>query len=182
MVTIHRQQTNTLPARNSQPVTKEAHKIIAPRGARLCRVNVRIQSGQPLQKMVLEAGPDTKPDAKIYGVRDLWLPTGTKVLEEEMILLNGIRSWNMALGWAGEWGLEPTNAYSVFGIGKKYHRFHRQVGMNPTLVISTREIFFEDECQVVGVHWNRDLRKVCLEKVTNCHLPEVWYAFQKKQR
>lgn len=135
------------------------------------------------QEAVNAAGPQTPDNYNVRKVGDLYLPTGTGVVEKEIILLNfGPQGgdWDRAIAWAKQFGLKRTAPRLVFAIGKHKPELHRELEMNPMYVVATHECTFEGYQQACDVWWGGHGPRACLSWVGYCGASDGWFAFSRE--
>ena len=104
-----------------------------------------------------EAGPNTPDNYNVRTVADLYPPTGTEEIEEDLIMINyprGDGNWDKALAWAQGAGLKNTVPREVFAIGKQHPKLHEQLGVNPMYAVATTECAFGGDRRACCVWWN----------------------------
>ena len=156
--------------------------LVVPPGCRIERVTVEVQLDQGWQAAVNAAGPNTPETHNVRKVGDLYLPTGTDVVKEELILLNyakGDGNWDKALAWADQFRLRKTDPRRVFAIGKARPNFNTEVGINPTYVVATKECSFGDYRRACSVWWNVSKREASLVWVSRYGNADAWFAFRE---
>lgn len=156
--------------------------IIPPPGGRIHTVRIKVALNRPWLEAVNTAGPDTPDNYNVRKVGDLYLPTGTGVIEEDLILLNypaGDGSWEKALAWADQFRLRKTDPRRVFAIGEGHPNFHKEVGIDPTYVVATEECSFVGRRQACVVWWSGSERRARLDWVSRCGYAHAWFAFRK---
>lgn len=149
---------------------------------RLHILRVKVKLDQEWQASVNAVGPDTPNNYNVRKVDDLYLPTGTGIVEEELILLNypkGGGSWDKALAWAKQFQLKRTDPRCVFAIGKDYPNFNNKVGVNPTYVVATEECTFNNVQQACSVWWCDSKREAYLGWVRRYGDARAWFAFRR---
>ncbi len=161
-------------------------KIIAitpPPGARIRTVHVCVRQGRPWQDAVDAASSNTPSDYSVRKIGDLYPPTETGEVKEDIILLNypkGDGDWNEALVWAKIQGLETTVPREVFAIGEQHPLLHKRLGLNPMCVVATAECSFGGNRQTCYFWWNGSDRKVSLRWIDNFGNSNDWFAFRKQ--
>ena len=156
--------------------------LVAPVGARLITLKVKVQLDQEWQLSINDAGPDTLDNYNVRKVGNLNMPTGKGVVEEELILLNypqGDGSWDKALAWAEQYNLRKTDPRRVFAIGKYHPKFNYEVGPNPAYVVATEECAFGGYRRACSVWWDDSERKARLDWVFFCGYARGWFVFRK---
>lgn len=157
-------------------------EILAPEGARVHLLQVRVRLDEPWQEAVNAAGPDTPADYNVRKVGDLYVPTGTGEDEQEYILLNypaGNDNWDKALAWGAASGLKKTVPREVFAIGRQYPELHRTLGLNPMYVAATTDCTFGGFRQACYVWWDGAEREANLFWVSGFRGRCGWFLFRK---
>jgi hypothetical protein len=153
-----------------------------PPGGRLHFIKVKVQFNQEWQAAVNAAGPNTPDNYNVRKVGDLYQPTGTGVVEEELILLNypkGDGNWNKALAWAEQFQLRRTDPRRVFAVGECHPNFNQDVGINPTYVVATEDCSFDGDRRACFVWWGDSKRKADLFWVSYYGYAHDWFAFRR---
>lgn len=155
--------------------------LVAPAGARIMTVKVKVQLDRPWDEAVNAAGPQTPDSYNVRKVGDLYLPTGAGIVEEEMILLNypqGGGSFDKALAWAQSMHLHLTDPRQVFVIGEDRPWFYRDIGMSYAYVVATEECAFDGNRQACYVGWGASDRRAGLIPVEDFSNTDDWFAFR----
>lgn len=157
-------------------------KIVAPEGARIHILRVKVKLDRPWQEAVDAAGPNTPTDYNVRKVGDLYVPTGTGEEDQEHVLLNypaGDGNWDKAHAWAKDKGLKKTVPRGVFAIGEHHPTLHSILEVNPMYVVATTECTFEGYRHACYVWWHDSERRASLCWVENFGRASGWFAFRK---
>lgn len=155
--------------------------IIPPPGGRFHILTVPVVRDRDWQEAVNAAGPNTPADYNVHKVGDQYLPEGGSG-KEELILLNfpSGGSWDKAIAWAGQFGLERTVPRQVFAIGEHKPKLHEKLGLNPMYVVATEECSFDGNQRACYVWWLDSERGADLDWVSRFGSSLVWFAFRRK--
>lgn len=158
-------------------------ELLPPPGARLHTLRVYYHKGRDWPEAIDAAGPNTPANYNVRQVGDQYPPEAGKWEEDEIILLNFPNggSWDQAIAWAEQFGLERTDPREVFAIGERHPNLHRELGLNPMWVVATKDCSFDGNRQACYVWWDDSKRKahlICVEDFGNRH---DWFAFRRKR-
>lgn len=156
--------------------------LTPPDGARLHTVRVKVKLDCPWQEAIDIAGPNTPADYNVRKVADLYPPTGTEEVEEDIILLNfpqGDGNWDKALAWARGAGLKNTVPREVFPIGKQHPKLRTTLGVNPMYVVATTACIFGGNRYACYVWLGGSEREARLHWLSFFDDSGVWFAFRK---
>lgn len=155
--------------------------LIPPPGCRIHILSVPVIHDRDWQEAVNAAGPNTPADYNVRKVGDQYPPEGVTG-EEEFILLNcpSGGSWDKAIAWAEQFGLERTAPRQVFAIGEHKPKLHRELGLNPMYVVATKECSFDGDQLACYVWWGGSEREVDLHWLSSCGHSHDWFAFRRK--
>lgn len=155
-----------------------------PPGGRIHIVRgVSVVLDQEWQASINAAGSNTLDDYDVRKVGDLYLPTGTGVIEDEVILMNFGPSggnWDRAIAWAEDYALKRTDPRRVFAIGEQKPQLHCQLEMDPMYVVATEECAFGGHRRACGVWWHGRAREASLGYVELYGLADDWFAFSRE--
>lgn len=171
-------------------VVKEGRRIMLapnfepPPGGRIYILRVPVVLDRDWHDAINAAGPNTPDNYDVRKVGDLYLPTGTGVVEKEAVLLNfGLNggSWDRAIAWARQYPvLKKTDPRLVFAICEYHPLLHRELNVNPMFVVATQECSFEGNRQACNVWSNGVRREAYLRWVNNCGSAYDWFAFSRE--
>ena len=157
--------------------------IIPPADARIHCLTIRVKQDIEWQKAINEGAPQTPKDFNVRKVGDLYPPMGKGFSKEEIILLNypnGDGSWEKALAWAEDMGLEKTDPRQVFSIGKKFPNLHQTLFDGELMyVVATKECVFVGSRHACSVWWGGSDRKARLHWIGHFGGAGVWFVFRK---
>lgn len=156
--------------------------VTPPQGARIHTLRVKVKLDRPWQEAVNAAGPNTPNAYNVRKVGDLYVPTGTEEVLEDLILLNysqGDGSWDSALAWAQTQGLKNTVPREVFAISEQYPKLHLELGLNPMYVVATIECSFEGYRRACFVWWCGSAREAYLGWFGSFGSSRAWFVFRK---
>lgn len=157
-------------------------KIIAPEGARIHILRVKVKLDRHWQDAVNAVGPNTPAGYNVRKVGNLYVPTGTGEEEQEHVLLNypaGGGNWDTAHAWAKDKDLKKTVPRGVFAISEQHPMLHNTLGVNPMYVVATTECTFGGNRCACYVWWHGSLRRAFLRWVEDFGGADVWFAFRR---
>lgn len=155
--------------------------VMSTQDPRIHIVRVKVKLDRPWQEAVNAAGPNTPNNYNVRKVGDLYLPTGTDEVEEELIMVNYPKGdgYDKALAWAKTQGLENTVPREVFAIGEQHPNLHIELGVNPMYAVSTTECSFEGDRSACFVWWHDSAREASLHWVSSFDDSHDWFVFRK---
>lgn len=154
----------------------------APDGARIHIVRIKYRQDRAWAEAIDAAGLNTPADYNVRKVGDLYLPTGTQEIEEDLVMLNyheGGGSWDKALAWASGAKLENTVPREVFAVGEQHPKLHVTLGVNPMYAVATTPCSFEGYRQACYVWWDVSDRMAHLFWTSDFGYTYVWFLFRK---
>ncbi len=156
-------------------------QIVFPPGARHHVVRVKVKLDREWQEAITAAGPNTPDHYNVRKVGDLYPPTGTQEIEEDLILINYPNGdgFDAALTWAKSQHLENTVPREVFAIGEQHPKLHEVLGQNPMYVAATKECSFGRSRGACYVWWSDSEREALLSWVGSFLNSNDWFAFRK---
>ncbi len=169
-------------ARFLDTLKADALNIVPPQGARIHIVSVKVKLDRPWQEAVNAAGPNTPDNYDVRKVGDLYAPTGTEEIQEDLIMLNypkGDGNWDKALAWAQTQGLKNTVPREVFAIGEQHPNLHTHLGVNPMYAVATTECTFGGRRQACYVWWDDSKRGASLRWVSDFGVSGDWFVFRQ---
>lgn len=157
--------------------------VIPPIGGRIHTIKVRnLHLDREWQEAVSDAGPNTGGDLNVRKVGDLYLPTGTGVVEEEEHILlnypNGDGSLDRALFWAAQFKLVPNDPRRVFGMAEQHPNLHHEVGTNLMYVVAPVTCTFGGRRQACSARWNDAKREASLDWTGLFDEAHDWFSFR----
>jgi hypothetical protein len=161
----------------------DVSQIVAPPGARIHVFrDVRVTLDSEWQEAVNAAGPNTPSDYNVRKVGDLYLPTGTGEIVEDLVGLNypdGSGNWEKALAWAAISKLEKTVPREAFAVGRQFPQLNDELGINPMYAVATTECSFEGDRQACYVWWLDSKREAFLLWTGFFFGRNDWFLFRK---
>lgn len=158
-------------------------RIRAPKGARIHILRgVKTLLDGEWQAAINAGAPDTPASYAIRKVGNLYLPTGTGELVEDMILLNypnGDGSMEKALAWARAKSLTADDPRRVFAAAQQYPELPRILGCDRMYLVAPVECSFEGDRHAACVWCVGSERKADLLWVGSFGSAYVWFAFRK---
>ena len=154
-------------------------KTTPPQGARIYIVCIKFKQDRVWSKAVKAGGPDTPDDSNVWKVGDLYQPTGTKEIKEDVLLISYPLvggNWRRALEWARGLGLKNTVPRKVFAIGEEHPNLNDRLGINQIRVVDTT-FSPDDNRDVCYVWWHGRKRQVGLLQVGDFYGTTDWFAF-----
>ena len=184
-----------------------ATTVCAPPGTRIHTLSVQVKLDRPWEEAVFSAGtnigsrdnPRKWQIPSVWKVGDLYLPTGTGEVCEELILFNytpdngswlrqlffGRKptsggTWFTALAWAASLGLKRTVPREVFAVAEQHPTLPQTLGVDSMTALATTECTFNDQRQACGVWWGGPLSTgALLTPISSAIHPRVWFAFKR---
>ncbi len=156
-------------------------EIVAPPGARIYTLRLKVKLDRAWQEAVTAAGPDTNSYYFVSEVGDIYPPTGTEEIEADYVLLNYSFSngWYAAKAWSEENGLSDTVPREAFSVGEQYPILHNTLGFNPMFVVATTKHYFWSLERVCYVWWDGSKRGANTLPIINLDTPFCWFLFRK---
>ncbi|MEK7610149.1 MAG: hypothetical protein AAB468_00115 [Patescibacteria group bacterium] len=161
-------------------MVKEKKILAPPLGGRVHIVRVPVIQDLDWQEAINRAGPDTEDVCIVRDIDHLYLPTGTSIKDEEIILLNfgpGGGSWGRALKWSQINNLDRTNPRQVFAIGQHCPHLNHELGFNFMYIVATIRCTFGGEPMAVFLRWADLEREVGDDWLGDFWESHVWFAF-----
>lgn len=159
----------------------ELTELAAKQGARIHILRrVKVKQDRDWQEAVNLAGPNTPSDYNVRKVGDQYLPTSTKMVEKDIVLLNyskGDGNWDKALTWGDDAKLKKTVPREAFAIGEQHPALHTTLGQNPMYVVATTKCVFGGNPRACYVWWLVSKRVADLFWVSCFGGSCVWFSF-----
>jgi hypothetical protein len=154
-------------------------KIKPPKNAQIKELTLTVDLSTPWKDAVQKAGKDTGANFDVWKVGDLY-PAAAQTIETELVLLNypDDGSFDKALTWAKENGLELTTPREVFALSEQ-NDLASLLGASYGWVVSTTACTFGGERQAPYVWWNDSKRGADLSWVSDFGHRLGWFAFRK---
>lgn len=152
-------------------------KIIAPTDGQIYETKIKVDYNIDWAKAISN-WKDTWSGSNVRKVSDLY-PSGNIKKDVELILVNfkAGGSWDKALAWAKEQGLELTIPRDIFALNK--FDFKKELGMDYGYVVATTECTFGGYRRACDVWWFGSDRGADLGWVSNFDDSDDWFAFRK---
>lgn len=154
--------------------------LTPPQGGRLHTVRICFKPDRKWIEAIDAAGPNTPKEYNIWRVGEQYPISGTKEIEEDLILLNfPQKGFCSACVWAESNRLEVTVPREVFAIGEQHPNLHNEIKQDPICVVATRKCIFEGNDNACYVWWRGSERRANLLWTGNFESTGSWFAFRK---
>jgi len=166
------------------PITISGNQIFPPKNGRLCTVKVSVRLDRPWKELFISEAFHDPGNYNARNVGDLFLPTGTGVVEEELILLNypkGDGSWKDSISWAEQCHLKRSGPRRVFAIYEGDKNFDKKLRRREETVriAATEECLFQSSPYLYFIWWtSREVYPPNIDCPWSFERYDDWLAFR----
>ena len=153
----------------------ENPKLLTPKDNEMTIKTFPITIKKQSWKQAVEQVGDTSENYNIWKVGNQYSPP--KPGKYELVLVNGLTSFDEALKYAKDNNLTLTSPYHIFALDID---FEKELNQKYGWVVATKECAFEGGQQACCVWWGGTRRRAALRWVSDYGRPCDWFAFSRE--